>query len=224
MGCKGRERGWRFPAFFFGSFLSIRVFLINQVFSVVGHLYFYCCFLRPHCRSGGSLWRYRSNGSLRRSGGAVLPQRRKGRKGVRAAVAVLLRVVVLRAEAETTLRPRGLYWGGVGLRPLTPRPPSPTLAARAAQGRTCGGRGFGGSYPVTTGRQMRTARSSVGRGRSAGGVQSGRRAACSCSFRGGSCLAARRIISQMLMVSPCQNGTCFANHRTAYRSGECSAM
>ena len=35
------------------------------------------------------------------------PQK-EGKEGVRSAVAVLLRVVVLRSEAETTLRPRGL--------------------------------------------------------------------------------------------------------------------
>ena len=48
---------------------------------------------------GRSRWRYRSKGSVQRTDGAVLPQRRRGRKFVRAAVAVLLRVVVLRSEA-----------------------------------------------------------------------------------------------------------------------------
>ena len=75
----------------------------------------------PH-RSGGTRWRYRSNGSLRRSGDAVLPHRRKGNIGVRAAGAVLLRVVELRAEAETTLRPSGLT-GEARLRHSPPDPP-----------------------------------------------------------------------------------------------------
>ena len=159
---------------------------------------------KPFCRSGGARWRYRSNGLLASGCRRCTAPLKEGKEGVRSAVAVLLRVVVLRSDAETTLRPRGLTGEAWACAHSPPDPLALPPCRRAAESRACGGRGFGGSYPVTTGRQMRTARSSVGRGRSSGGVRSGRRAACSCSFRGRSlCLAAAaRIISRMLILFP----------------------
>ena len=115
-------------------------------------------------------------------------------------MAVLLRVVVLRSSEKLRYGHVALL-GRRGLAPTHPRPPFPQPSRWAAPEAGPRGPWGAGSYPVTARwRRMRTHRSSVGRGRSSGGVRSGRRAACSCSFRGGSCLAARRIISRMLIL------------------------
>ena len=103
------------------------------------------------------------------------------------------------------------YWGGAGLRPLTPSPPAAGCPCRSIPAPR--ELGVGGSYPVTArGRLITLHLSSVGGVRSSGGVRSVRRAACSLPLRGASCAAvALRIIWRILslMVPPGGAGRAF---------------